>query len=299
MAQSEGTKPVVPPPKRSFKNLTNPDSIGYMNFKLVPVPLITSSPETGVRFGAAVEYFFNAKNKNLEARGSYLHGQMTFSTKNQFEISGGWQVFSKGEKFVFRGSGGFTSFNERFWGVGNQTLDNQDYYSQFYNRNFLDSRNYRLLGKQWYAGLAMNYSRTYQVRYSRPLTPDLQKIPGVEGSTVFGFGPAVLYEGRNFPFSATKGSYLELYYQRHAKVLGANYSYDEWMFDWRHFIPFGQTATWAFQFQFRETGGEVSLREMPRMGSSTLMRGFFTGSRQVLYSCPNGIPGPHLEMGVW
>jgi hypothetical protein len=266
-----------PSPRITFRNLSNPDSIALINFKIIPIPIVTSSPETGVRYGGALEYFFNSKEGKSEARGSYVHGQITYSTKNQFEISGAWQIFGKGEKYVFRGSTGFTTFSERYWGLGNNTLANNDYYSQFYNRTFLESRNYRLIGNQWYAGLALNYSNTYGVTYSKPLSMQEQNTLGIYGSTVFGVGPAVLYEARNYPFGATKGSYLEFYYQPHAKILGADYAFSEWMLDIRKYFPIAQEGTLAFQFMTRNTNGDVPLREIPRMGNGSLLRGFFTG----------------------
>jgi hypothetical protein len=272
-----GQDSTIRSPRKTFRNLTNPDSIALINFKIVPIPILTSSPETGVRYGGAIEYFFNAKDKNKEARGSYIHGQMTFSSKNQFEISGGWNVIGRGEKYIFRGSAGFSNFNERYWGLGNTTLTNDDFYSQVYSRTFLDSRNYKLLKKQWYIGVAINYSNTYNVTYSKPLSAKEQLTPGIQGSTVFGVGPAILYEGRNFPFGATKGAYAELYFQHHNKILGANYTYNEWFVDLRKYIPIGKESTVAVQFLSRHTAGDVPLREIPRMGNSTLMRGFFTG----------------------
>ena len=71
---------VVPAPKKTIRNFINPDSLPLMNLRIVPIPILTSTPETGVRFGGALEYFFNAKEKDSEARGSYIHGQLTYST---------------------------------------------------------------------------------------------------------------------------------------------------------------------------------------------------------------------------
>ena len=80
---------IRPEPKKTIRNFMNPDSLVLINLKVVPVPILTSTPETGVRFGLALEYFFNAKEigKNTEARGSYVHGQITYSTKSQLDLS--------------------------------------------------------------------------------------------------------------------------------------------------------------------------------------------------------------------
>ncbi|MGL1363035.1 hypothetical protein ACSTKI_00130, partial [Vibrio parahaemolyticus] len=82
-----------------------------------------------------------------------------------------------------------------------------------------------------------NYSNTFYVTYSRPLDANRLGVTGVNGGQVFGVGPAVLYEGRNYPFSATKGSYFEFYLQHYDKLLGGDYVYNEWLLDMRKYIP--------------------------------------------------------------
>ncbi len=270
---------IRPEPKKSIRNFMNPDSLALINLKVVPIPIVTSTPETGVRFGIAMEYFFNAKEKgnNKEARGSFIYGQITYSSKSQLDLSGIWQIFGRGERYVFRGNAGFQRFNERYWGVGNNTVGNEDFNSQFYNRLYFESKTYKLLKNQNYLGLAVNFSDTYNVTYSKPLSNADKMVTGINGSDILGIGPAFLHEGRDFPFSAHTGNYLEMSYQYHIPVLGDKFSYGEWMLDWRKYIPVSNLNTLAFQFMNRTTIGDVPLREMPRLGNSNLMRGFFTG----------------------
>jgi hypothetical protein len=268
-----------PEPKKTIRNFMNPDSLTLINLKLVPVPIFTSSPETGVRFGLAMEYLFNAKEKgkNKEARGSFIYGQMTYSTKNQLDFSSTWQVFSSGERFVFRGNAGFQRFNERYWGVGNNGSKNEDYNNQFYNRVYLESRVYKLLKRQNYFGITLNFSNTYNLTYSKPLSAADNQVLGINGSKVLGMGPAFLHDSRDFPFSAQKGAYAEVYYQYHIPVLGDQFNYSELMIDFRKYFPITKLNILAFQLMSRSTFGNVPLRELPRLGSATMMRGFFTG----------------------
>ena len=266
-------------PRKTIKNFMNPDSLPLMNLRIVPIPILTSSPETGIRFGGALEYFFNAKEKGAksEARGSYIHGQLTYSTKGQFEIKGTWQVFTKGEKYVFRGSAGYSTYNDRFWGIGNNTVAENDFLPQDYSRIFLESRTYRLFKNQLYFGLKLDYDDIYQVKNKRSLTASELLVPGINGSKVLGFGPAILYEARDFPFSAHKGSFVEFYFTHSMPVGGDQYKFDTWLLDLRKYYPVGKQNTIALQFATINSSGLIPLRELPRMGGSLLMRGFFTG----------------------
>ena len=266
-------------PRKTIRNFLNPDSVPLINFKVVPIPLLTSAPETGLRVGGALEYFFNAKKKGeqSEARGSNIYGQMSISAKGQFEVKGSWQVFTKGEHFVFRGGAGYTTNTDRYWGVGNAGLAEKNYYTQNYSRLFLESRTYRLLKNQWYAGLKLDYSDSYNLSSDKPLDSVNARVSGINGSKVFGLGPALLYEGRDYPFSAHNGAFAEIYFSHYMPVSGDSYKYDTWFIDLRKYYPISKENTLAFQFMSLNSSGNVPLREMPRIGGASLMRGYFTG----------------------
>jgi hypothetical protein len=231
-----------PEPRKTLRNLMNPDSLSAINFSVIPIPIVSSSPETGVRFGMSLDYFFNAKDKSAreknEARASFVYGQVTYSTLRQLDLLGAWQVFTRGEKWVLRGRAGYSAFEERVWGIGMNTVSEKDYWEFSYQRTFAESRIYRQIKNNWYGGLSINYNNTFRVQYSKPITPAFNYTDGVAGSTVLGLGPAILLENRDYPFSARKGSY---------------------------------------QFFTHNTSGNVPLRELPRVGNASLFRGFFGG----------------------
>ena len=108
----------------------NPDSLSAINFSIIPIPIVSSSPETGVRFGMSLDYFFNAKDKSAreknEARASFVYGQVTYSTLRQLDLLGAWQVFTRGEKWVLRGRAGYSAFEERVWGIGMNTVPEKE-----------------------------------------------------------------------------------------------------------------------------------------------------------------------------
>ncbi len=266
-----------PAPRKTIRNFLNPDSLVLINLKIVPVPIFTSTPETGVRIGGALEYFFNAKEKKSEARGSYVHGQITYSAQKQLDISSSWQIFGRGERYVFRGSAGYINYNEKLWGIGNNTVAEDAYNKQFYNRVYIESKVYKLLKNHQYLGLSFNFSNTYNVSYEKPLNVADALIKGVNGSKVFGVGPAFLYDGRDYPFSAHNGAFAELYYQYYPSWFNTGFTFSEWAVDLRKYFPITDRSTLALQLMSKNTNGDVPLREIPRLGSSNLMRGFFTG----------------------
>lgn len=270
-----------PEPRKTLRNLMNPDSLSAINFSVIPIPIVASSPETGVRFGISLDYFFNAKDKSAkdknEARASFVYGIITYSTRGQLDLSGVWQVFTKGEKYVLRGRAGYSSFFERVWGIGMNTVAEKDYWELRYQRTFAENRIYRQWKNNWYGGISVNFNRTFEVRYSKPLSPEFNYTDGVNGSTVLGVGPAVLHDSRDYPFSARKGTYFETLYQSYLPIGSNPYVYQEWITDYRKFYPIGKENSFGFQFFSHNTFGDVPLRELPRVGNASLFRGFFGG----------------------
>lgn len=270
-----------PEPRKSLRNLMNPDSLSAINFSVIPIPIVASSPETGVRFGISLDYFFNAKDKSAkdknEARASFVYGIITYSTRGQLDLSGVWQVFTKGEKYVLRGRAGYSSFFERVWGIGMNTVQENDFWELRYQRTFAENRIYRQWKNNWYGGISVNFNRTFEVRYSKPLSPEFNYTDGVNGSTVLGVGPALLHDSRDFPFSARKGTYLETLYQTYLPVSSTPFVYQEWILDFRKFRPIGKENSFGYQFFTHNTFGNVPLRELPRVGNASILRGFFGG----------------------
>lgn len=277
-AKTDTTKPE---PRKTLRNFMNPDSLSAINFSIIPIPIVSSSPETGVRFGMSLDYFFNAKDKSAreknEARASFVYGQVTYSTLRQLDLLGAWQVFTRGEKWVLRGRAGYSAFEERVWGIGMNTVPEKDYWEFSYQRTFAESRIYRQIKNNWYGGLSINYNNTFNVQYSKPITPAFNYTDGVAGSTVLGLGPAILLENRDYPFSARKGSYFEALFQSYLPVSSTPFSYQEWIIDYRQFYPVGNENSFGYQFFTHNTSGNVPLRELPRVGNASLFRGFFGG----------------------
>jgi hypothetical protein len=158
-----------------------------------------------------------------------------------------------------------------------ETVPENEYWEFRYRRTFFENRIYRLLKGKWYAGLSLNFNNTYRVQYSKPLTPAFNYTDGVNGSSVLGVGPALLLENRDYPFSARSGSYLEAVFQNYLPVGVNPYSYQEWMVDYRKFYPIAKENSFGYQFFTHITNGNVPLRELPRVGSHALMRGYFGG----------------------
>lgn len=266
--------------KYRWLNKLHPDSLINRNIKLVPIPLFGVSPETGIKLGASLDYFFNTTEKDTsqKARDSYAWLQFLVTTRKQVSIEPQWQIFTPDEKWVFRGSGGYLDYNEYVWGFGNTTLSEKSYADIYYSRLFLRTRFLKNLGNQIFFGPQQNFSHTYKIRQTGAAdTVILKGIEGEFGSVINGIGPNLVYDTRDNVLSPSSGWYGEFVATFHTKGLGSSYNYNEYLFDIRHYISLKKETVLGFQALATLTKGIIPWRELPKLGGGMIMRGMVLG----------------------
>jgi len=262
--------------KSKLKTKLNPDSLVNGHVNLIPIPIFQISPETGVRFGVSMDYFFNAtkKDSTYPTRDSFAWIQAAYSLRRQLTIEPAWQIFSPEEKWFFRGRGGYSDFSEKVWGFGTTLLPYLDNSTIFYSRAYLQTAVLKRLAPSIFAGGQIRYNHTYRLRQE---PPDAIVLPNEE-TTVAGGGWMTTFDSRNNPFSPTQGFYLEIGQLFFGSFLGGKYTYQESHLDIRHYRPFSKRHMIAFQgIATLSTGGEIPFRELPRLGGSNMGRGIVEG----------------------
>jgi len=280
--------------KSSFWRKLNPDSLTNRPLRFVPLPVLQSGPEIGVKGGLTLDYFYNAgtgqpdkprfRNRywqrldsaDRHTRDSYAYVHALYSTRRQLAIEGVWNTYGAAERYVLRGRGGYIDHAEDYWGVGNQTLPEPDYAVLTYQRWFIQHRIWRRLGGRVFAGISQHYSDTRNLRTTDQAGVP-ETIPGSLGSVVSGLGPTLLADYRDNPFSPTRGWYAEWATQVYTQKLGSQFNYIEHHLDLRRYVPFNARHMLGFQAIGQFTSGTVPLRELPRLGGPTMMRGFVQG----------------------
>lgn len=250
----------------------NPERLLSKNLRFIANPIIQNSPETGLKMGLAGNYFFKAGSDTL-TRSSNIYLQIAYTTKNQFILEPIWNIFTPGEKYILRGRAGYLDFTDHFWGIG-PTAAEFNKTDLSYNRIYLQNKILRRVRGNWFAGLNMRYSDIHALFWNE----NIPNVPGAEGSVVAGLGPNIQADFRDNPFSPQKGWYADVYYSYFGKFLRGQYTFDEWQFDLRGYIPTRKKhQVLALQAFANFTQGDIPFRELPRLGSAFLMRGFFEG----------------------
>jgi hypothetical protein len=242
------------------------------DLRFIGNPIIQNSPETGVKVGLAGNYLFKTGKDSL-TRSSNMYLQVAYTSKQQFILEPIWNVFTSNETYIFRGRAGYLDFTDHFWGLGS-TSDGLSKTDLFYKRVYIQSKLLRKLSGNWFGGVNFRYSNIYQLTWL-DLIPD---VAGNAGSLIAGLGPNIQADFRDNPFSPQKGWYADMFWSAFGKFSGSNYQFHQLQFDGRYYVHFRKPKqVLAFQAFADFSIGELPFRELPRLGSSSLMRGFFEG----------------------
>ncbi len=269
-------KGLIPYIKDKYQKITTADRM------IIPFPIITRQPETGWVAGVAIDYYFKPKDSAIAAvtRPSYVYASVTYSQLRQLQTELTWQAFTPFNKYFLRGQISFVNNYDRFWGIGNETPEtNLSEYN--FNRTRVQLKGLRQLGNGLFVG-AYAQADWYSTVNWFNLDPeiDLKTVPGSDDNRIIGIGPAFLYDTRDNPYAPYKGWYAELQTTFFAPMFGSEYSFERILIDARKYVPLGGRPNHLVAFQSIlnfSIGPTVPFREMGRLGSPTIMRGYFNG----------------------
>ena len=244
---------------------------------LLIFPVIARSIETGWSFGTVGAFTFHLSSKDTISRTSNMQLLILYSTKKQLVTAiNGTQYFDK-EKYILNEQFSFSSFPDKFWGLGKNTPDNAEEPYKF-NQFYIYLHLLRKVAPSIFVGLLYEMQRVWDVSYLAGGLIDQQKIPGRDGYHVSGLGSSLTYDKRNNAFSPDKGFFGQVYFNHFDKFWGSDFNYTNIVVDLRKYIPITKNQVLAFQvYSFNNTGTEVPLRSLASFGGANRMRGYYDG----------------------
>jgi outer membrane protein assembly factor BamA len=249
------------------------DSIKQKN--LLVFPVIARSIETGWSFGGVGALTFRPFKADTASRTSNLSVLLLYSTKKQLVAAvNGSQYFNK-EKFILNEQFSFSSFPDKFWGLGQHTKDGDEEPYKF-KQYYVYLHLMRKVVPHLFAGLLFEKQKVWDITYQTGGKFDQQQVFGRHGYQIAGLGGSITWDSRNNAFAPDKGSLYQFTFNHFSKLLGADYVYTNYVFDLRKFMAL-RKAVLAFQlFSFNNTG-DVPIRSLASFGGANRMRGYYDG----------------------
>ena len=254
---------------------TQRDSTARKNHLLV-LPVIARSIETSWSFGTAVSSTFHINKKDSAMRTSNLQGLALYSLKKQFVAAINGTIYFPGEKFILNQQLSYSSFPDKFWGLGRLAPDsNAESYS--FQQFYIYLHGQRSLARHLFIGVVYEYQKLLKIQYTPGGLFDKQDIPGRHGYQVSGMGASLTYDTRNDAFAPDKGIFLQGSFNHFDHFLGSDFAYTNYVLDVRSFIKTYKKQVLALQAYAFLNNGNVPLRSLASFGGANSMRGYYDG----------------------
>jgi outer membrane protein assembly factor BamA len=243
------------------------------------LPLLYYTPDTRWAAGAAGVYYFKIPPKyehEEETRISYVQFLADYTQNRQLDVWGQWKIFTRNENFLLEGEMRYRDFPDRFYGIGNQTLNSN---AEKYEYNYISLKSLMLkrMSRKYdiFAGFDYQFRREYGFAYFTP-GGQLEQgiIPGYRGGTASAIGLVAIYDSRDNLINAQKGQLIELTSYFFNPVLGSTFSYWNINATYQKYWQVRRKHILAVQAKARHAEGEVPFLDMPTLGNDDILRGY-------------------------
>ena len=272
-AQEPVERPVSVDSLAKLANLTNHLPKLY---HLLYLPVVARSIETSWSFGVATSLTFHVSRKDTLSRTSNMQGLALYSLNQQAVIVLNGTVYLPGEKYILSNQISYSSFPDKFWGIGNKTPGgNEESYK--FKQIYVYLHGQRALGNHFFIGLRYEYQTLLEVDYKANGLFDQENVPGRYGYHVSGAGLSLTYDTRNNAFSPSRGQFIQVYASQFAGITGSDFTYTNYVADFRKFWTIYRRQVLAVQAYGFYNAGDVPLRSLAAFGGANSMRGYYSG----------------------
>jgi outer membrane protein assembly factor BamA len=244
--------------------------------RLLIFPVIAKSIETGWSFGTVGALTYRLSPKDTASRTSNMQLLLLYSTKKQLITAiNGAQYFDK-EKYILNEQFSFSSYPDKFWGLGRNTPDSaQESYK--FDQYYLYLHLLRKVARGLFVGALFETQRVWDITYQAGGAFDRQNVLGRAGYHVSGLGSSITYDNRNNAFAPNKGVFLQLSANHFDKFWGSDYNYTNVILDLRKYMTVFHNQVLAFQLYSFNNTGETPIRSLASFGGASRMRGYYDG----------------------
>lgn len=245
---------------------------------LIALPVISRSIETDWSFGAGGTFtFYTTRKKDSSTRTSSIRFLGTYSLRKQFLFTINGPVFFPGERYILNSHLSFSSFPDKFWGLGNKTKET-DAEEYSFRQYYIHLHGERLISHKIFVGLLYDFQRVINISVKQGGLFDQQNIAGKTPYQVSGLGASVSFDTRNNTFWPSKGIFLSLQATHFTSVLLSDHRYTNIIADARWYKRITQKQILAAQaYGFFNTGSDIPIRSIASLGGADRMRGYYSG----------------------
>lgn len=262
----------------SHRMLGQSDSVVPKKVRWTPLPVVYYSPETKLGFGGLVAANFNSCLDSLTTS-SYAQSFFLYTTNKQYNWDNTFRYYTPQNNYILQGRLNLTYFPESYFGIETeQPRAHEDVIE--YNRLSGEFKVYRVVHPNVYVGLAVRYSKIYNLSFEPGGNFSMDKPIGHNGYQIIGFAPLLAFENRDSQVYPSRGMYAEIQMMVYPDVLKESFRFFNIRIDARKYFSVNWISSRdviALQLLASVNRGEVPFKEMADIGGSVVMRGYYTG----------------------
>ena len=253
----------------------NQDSTKIKKINFSGYPYAFYSPETQAAIGAGGIVLFYTKD-NDRLRPSKIGFGAHYTTNKQYKFSLNPSIYFNSNNIVVNMPVSFGYTLDKFWGVGNSTLDTgtEDFFREDFNFQ-LEVQVPPLLFFADRSGFIFDYKNTSIVDVKNNQFLINEAFNGFEGGNLFGLGINLVWDRRDNVFYPTEGHYQYIKFIVYPEP--SDFVFSSFEIDVRYYKKLLKNQVLATNLYVKSVSGNAPFYELPALGGQNRMRGYFQG----------------------
>jgi hypothetical protein len=252
------------------------DTVSTEKNGLFLLPLLYYTPDTRWAAGAAGVYYFKIPSKVInekETRVSNVQFLADYTQNKQLDIWGQWNIFTRNENYLYKGELRYRNFPDRFYGIGNNTLkENEEKYE--YNLFSFKTLALKKVYPAVFLGVDYHFEKEYGFTYTPGKSLETGTIIGHNGGIQSAVGLVAIYDNRDNIINTYKGSLIELSSYFYAKEIGSTFNFSYLNLLYQKFWQIKRKHIIALQTRVRYGFGDIPFLDLSTAGNDDLLRGY-------------------------
>lgn len=263
------------------------DTINVGRLSFSGYPYIFYTPETDFALGGAlVSTIRLSDSPDVKPSNAILSGY--YSVNHSYDIFFNPEFFLENDRYYLGISIDYYRCVDKFWGIGNQTLDTGAV--GYVRKIFWFNTEFDIeVWKPLKVGLAYDLSSTaVEDKQANPYLLS-GSVTGRDGGLTSAIGLVLFADTRNHAFSPSRGGSYKFTVLAARPWLGSTFGFDRWILDLRHYISLGDPCVLALQVYANVVNGNPPFTSLPALGGDNTMRGYYEGRyRDKFYGALQG-----------
>jgi len=264
-----------------------PDST-FRQTKVVLAPIVSFEPATSWGFGIGSKFLFKPSGAGPDTRFSNIPLSVQYTLKNQFIASSEFNIFFPHETYLLKGNLGFSKFPIDYFGIGSETVDENQIDISFDNV-LIEPLFLRRVAPNFFIGGGWRYNSFKKLKL-------LEMELDTEGEELFrdslasissGLEVAVTLDSRDNVLNAKKGVFAEFTHGIYNESFGSSSRFMLTKLNFRKYWTLSARRpndVLAIELYTRMSWGDTPILDLSSLGGPELLRGFREGRFRDRYA---------------